>query len=875
MLMMKNTSIKSVIILACLSISLNSFNQNTGPVAPEAMSFEPVDATDMVNLITGDLSYVLPLMEVPGPEGGYPIVLSYHGGVAMDQEASWVGLGWNINPGALNRNVVGFPDDFKNSPSTTLVYDDDLGTYTSNFVGVSLPPIFGPTVGVRATWGSSWSVSGFVGIGALEASAGYGSYGGFGSVGFNLSGGTPYSAGAGISISNQGISPYMSLQNGSFSASFDFGSGTGYIGVRDNIKNSIGISLGSGSSSITSKLLGTNLNNYSPSHDQKNVASSTSGWVVPLYFIEFGSRKTHYWYFDEQEFILNGILYNSEVYKPSSKEGQSSEVQDPFTLSDTKMLAYSNMEINPSKLESEGNLLVPSYDNYSVNAQGLNGNMALSLFEAGLLVGHTHEKPNEHPDCENEEVLYYNIAGFADRENEDAAIHTMPEDAMLSKLDDINPYFYFNDNTTSTIRNHAITFTNFDASNTDPVTGYYELTSASDDGYSSSTNINNSTGQKYSGNYVQYFTNEELYNNLENAISKGFIETSSIAEDDEYENPRENQKMFPKDGIGAFIITTPDGLNYHYALPVYQFQEITRNKKNGSQAFLLKIQEEPYAYTWLLTAITGPDYVDNGSPGIDNSDYGYWIQFDYGKWSDAFMWKTPYEETENYRFGIKQIYYLNSISTRTHTAYFIKDVRNDGKGASINEILTARDRTRRTTELPGEPDGYITDNCNKKTYGATHGRKVSFSLEEVKPLKLDRIILVKNEDVISAVNDINLITAPSTSYFEYIETYTNINVQEGNYQLMQICEWDYDQNQNVCRTDWGCNVTYGELEDKEVITRYDFSRHCQDNVFDVNDTGVEELQEKSIKTIVFDYDTDLLIKKHTQIQVIQQGQNWP
>ena len=86
------------------------YASNNGPNAPEAGSFEPVDATDMVNLATGDLSYVLPLLNVPSPEGGYPIALSYHGGIAMDQEATWVGLGWNLNPGAINRSVNGFPD---------------------------------------------------------------------------------------------------------------------------------------------------------------------------------------------------------------------------------------------------------------------------------------------------------------------------------------------------------------------------------------------------------------------------------------------------------------------------------------------------------------------------------------------------------------------------------------------------------------------------------------------------------------------------------------------------------------------------------------------------------------------------------------------
>ncbi|MHB1279178.1 MAG: hypothetical protein ACYC1Q_12375, partial [Bacteroidia bacterium] len=36
----------------------------------------------------------------------------------MDQEASWVGLGWNLNPGVINRNMRGLPDDFNGDEIT-------------------------------------------------------------------------------------------------------------------------------------------------------------------------------------------------------------------------------------------------------------------------------------------------------------------------------------------------------------------------------------------------------------------------------------------------------------------------------------------------------------------------------------------------------------------------------------------------------------------------------------------------------------------------------------------------------------------------------------------------------------------------------------
>src|SRR5688572_20575978 len=65
-----------------------------GPGQPEMQAFQSVNSNNMVDLFTGDFSYNIPLLDV----GGYPVGLSYRGGISMDQEASWVGLGWNINP---------------------------------------------------------------------------------------------------------------------------------------------------------------------------------------------------------------------------------------------------------------------------------------------------------------------------------------------------------------------------------------------------------------------------------------------------------------------------------------------------------------------------------------------------------------------------------------------------------------------------------------------------------------------------------------------------------------------------------------------------------------------------------------------------------
>ncbi|WP_288243672.1 hypothetical protein, partial [uncultured Chryseobacterium sp.] len=69
----------------------------------------------MVSLTSGDLNYNIPIMDV----GGYPINLAYTSGITMDQEASWVGLGWNLNVGQITRNVRGLPDDFRGDELNT------------------------------------------------------------------------------------------------------------------------------------------------------------------------------------------------------------------------------------------------------------------------------------------------------------------------------------------------------------------------------------------------------------------------------------------------------------------------------------------------------------------------------------------------------------------------------------------------------------------------------------------------------------------------------------------------------------------------------------------------------------------------------------
>ena len=104
--MLRGKRSRKVIAVTLLTVMLTNtiaptvtYALTSGPTQPEATSFEPVDTTDMVNLQTGDFTYNIPLLEVPGSEGGYPLSLAYHAGIQPNEDASWVGLGWTLNPG--------------------------------------------------------------------------------------------------------------------------------------------------------------------------------------------------------------------------------------------------------------------------------------------------------------------------------------------------------------------------------------------------------------------------------------------------------------------------------------------------------------------------------------------------------------------------------------------------------------------------------------------------------------------------------------------------------------------------------------------------------------------------------------------------------
>ncbi len=154
--------------------------------------------------------------------------------------------------------------------------------------------------------------------------------------------------------------------------------------------------------------------------------------------------------------------------------------------------------------------------------------------------------------------------------------------------------------------------------------------------------------------------------------------------------------------IGAFKITKEDGISYHYAKAVYSYDYVNKSidKQSGTSVRTVE-NKQPYAYTWLLTGITGPDFVDRGGGGdktkpngyLDENDWGYWVGFSYGMDDGRYdyQWRLPYsgyegdlQGTHSYSYGKREDTYLKAVYTKTHTALFIIDPRGDARGAAVD-----------------------------------------------------------------------------------------------------------------------------------------------------------------------------------------------
>jgi hypothetical protein len=603
-----------------------SFALTSGPTAPEATSFEPVDTTDMVNLFTGDLIYNTPLLEIPGASGGYPLSLSYHAGIQPDLDASWVGLGWTLNPGSITRLVNGYPDDSKDVNVNNHFYWKGISQTTYSI---------GATVGI----GQGASVT--AGLSFTQDS-----HRGF-SVNPYVGGGAQLPGGIGISANNvdgaqlssaftETLGKISGIQNVIKKKELEYDKSFGPFGL-----GSLGISLSS--KGIKAKLGVAGMTKDVSREGKVNRVKTSNSISIPTPYGIVGLSRTYTrtWIDESADVLTNGSIYN-----PLAKPDYTHMNKRAF---DTYDISKSGNP-DPEKV-AEGTF--PDYDSYSVSAQGLAGSM----------------RPYH----------YYEYLYRQNREADgNAVVRNVPLGATgvpveFRFVNDFSNRFDFEPGAPQYDVSNGVLAMNFNTNNiTAGLNGKGYIPEAK---------------QLAGSRHVKYYTNTQINNN--EAKNDNFINCTAAAFD---------RTQCPADQVGGFKITNENGLTYHFALPAYSFDEITYSEKIDAQSPTYNRVTKPgrYAYTWFLTGITGPDYVDRGGPGgtangiLDENDWGYWVEFSYRKHASAFEWRNPGSgfnvdidnNFQNYAYGKKELYYLDYVRTVNHIALFEKSVRNDGRGVS-------------------------------------------------------------------------------------------------------------------------------------------------------------------------------------------------
>ncbi len=626
---------------------------------PEFAAYEEFNTTDMVDLITGDFSYNIPLLNVPSPEGGFQMPLSYHAGIELDEESSWVGLGWSLNPGVVDRNVSMYPDDFNGEQVTTNVTNGGGSAYVRNFLMYT------------EYYDSEKGKGGTVSLSDLHFGWGTKKQVGLSSVGLTYSNGSlKYSIDDMAQSMGKHMNNMISIWGGPAGSLLQLA----YNGIQ---------------TAATISAAGNALNK------ERNGGWNIEANIEKKGFLGIGRKTAFKYYFDQTtsekqygSLHLDGMGrgYQSSVHDHSTYVFNGTANQP--TNSDLINIYYNSgdgtpvsnvpssdmfMHYDQGSYASNVNPTGIAYDAFSVKSSGVSGGITpyrqdMGSFSNAVASGTYHDS--------------YSISNFGYQSGkvnfkytgDPSNSYTYPVIGgnLNSPAFAFTPLYFLNQGIVLINDAKAYDFgrTGYNpALKTEPVrNGLY----------------NNNLVH---GRHIQWYTNTEISTNT--AKTQGFMESGSLF----------NRNGLPSEGIGGFTITREDGLTYHYTIPVYNKSEYTRFDQGNTHCRVYN--PNPYATMWLLTGITGSDFIDRGTIGlIDSEDWGYWVQFNYGKFASNYMWRTPYHSfalsgTDNFSMkkGVKETYYLNKISTRTHTALFAKSYKTDGKSFHDTDGLDAGDGT--------------------------------------------------------------------------------------------------------------------------------------------------------------------------------------
>lgn len=739
----------SAILLFQISFPTLLWASEGGPQSAEFTSFQSGKASTSVNKFTGAFHYSIPLLTVPGPEGSsYPIGLSYGSGLSPESEASWVGYGWTLNPGAINRNLNGYADDHQGQQVTN--YNRMPASQTVSLqvspnlemFGLDADKIYENTPLSKLSPSATFTYNNYHGWGLTKSLEGYT---GKGLLNLEYSKDETDDRKVTAKLKLEKLLSHKKVKNSKFMYT-DFGKGL----KEYNDHYDPGLF----------KFYSKALKNY-PTRNLPYTGFSASAAVslqfnvTPLPAGAQAGATLHYARqknVEENDDLAYGYLYNHEA-----------------TQND--LMDYSmERAVNWAKNDYFLGIPTSGADFFSVHAEGLSGGFRLFSRD----VGHFY------PNTASSIVDNYSVVPTAELMiGTDAGAETSPGDGVLEKvlslfaestnlseglnnsvsgapeekgnLEDYGfsgagdePYYFMFMNDPAANQSFGVG-DEAQKAKLDKLNGLkgwknYEAKFPTTIQQSVSNGVNSNRNRITRSSFIDFHTNEEM---LE---TEGTVLLHAYTRDQATLNHVNRNDADLKPGIGEIAITNTEGNRYVFGLPVYAKEEkqiqysvddMLNTKVDQTVAIMNtgftdaepkrkfgSYTAAPYASAYLLTQINTPQYRDLTGDGPSADDHGGFVKFGYTRTfgdndkvggSNFFKWRSPYlglsysrneiasdkDDMGGFASGEKEVYYLEDIETKTHIAEFITSDREDGLEALADDDEAARNDTIPSSALSG------------------------------------------------------------------------------------------------------------------------------------------------------------------------------
>lgn len=730
----------AMVMITDVCIPVRAWALTGGPSQPEVQSFEPIGTSDMVDLFSGDFSYNIPLIDMDG----YPVNLSYHSGITMDQEASWVGLGWNINPGVINRNMRGVPDDFAGDEITKEFNMKPNKTFGLNG-GYGLE-IFGSPQGFAQ--------------GTLNMSVGvtFNNYSGIGiekSLNLGISAGNksklPLNGNLGLTSSSDNgltIQPSLGLSfehaskdkgDGASSSTLGINIGTAFNsrgGLRSlTINTSIsagyqyaakeGRRKGSEASNSTS-VFGTASSfdlgsyNYTPSVSMPmhNFSISANFKLGGELFGAHGNFTVG-GYFSSQKLITNSTTNPAYGYMHYDEGVNNSQALLDFNRENDGAFVSNVPALPMSSL---------TYDIYSVSGQGVGGSYRPFRSDMGYIYDASSYSTSDGFSIGGE----YGFGNLAHAGGDVTVNMTSTQSGRWLQGNNAQPRLRYTDSGEDNFY-EPFYFKEANEKSVESDQAYYNAYGSAEP-------------QRFSLNSVSKF-NTQLDPVLVGSQGNSTLPTDNTRDSRDKRNQmiyqltrsevenglgineaHPNAYNAPDHHIGEITTYGNDGMRYVYGVPAYNTLQYevsfatgdglyNTNGNNSSCAtglvdysgndnsalndkgidnYYNKVITPAFAHSYLLSSVLSPDYVDADTvKGPSDGDLGYYTQFHYSV-TNNYKWRVPFEANKanhneglksdptddkgSYIYGTKEIWYLDSIVSKNYIAIFHTEKRKDGWG---------------------------------------------------------------------------------------------------------------------------------------------------------------------------------------------------